>query len=84
MSQATSFSQMMQRLSLSLGVAVSAFVLFLVGGEASPTPVHAFSTAFVVIGLLSALSLFSFVKMSEGAGDEIAGRQQVRSRRFDR
>ena len=84
MSQATSFSQMMQRLSLSLGVAVSAFVLFLVGGEASPTPVHAFSTAFIVIGVLSVLSIFSFVKMSEGAGDEIAGRQQVRSRRFDR
>ena len=84
MSQATSFSQMMQRLSLTLGVAISAFVLFFVGGEASPMPVHAFSTAFVVIGLLSALSLFSFVRLSEGAGDEIAGRQMVRSRRFDK
>jgi hypothetical protein len=84
MSQATSFSQMVQRLSLSLGVAVSAFVLFLVGGEASPMPVHAFSTAFIVIGVLSSLSIFSFVRLSEGAGDEIAGRQQVRSRRFDR
>ena len=39
--------------------------------------------AFVVVGLLSGLSLFSFVKMTADAGDEIAGRQQVRSRRFD-
>ena len=83
MSQATSFSQMAQRLSLSLGVAVSAFVLFLVGGDSVHMPVHAFAIAFVVVGVLSSVSLFSFVKLTEGAGDEIAGRQAVRSRRFD-
>jgi hypothetical protein len=84
MSQATSFSQMAQRLSLSLGVSVSAFVLFLVSGDSAHMPVHAFATAFVVVGVLSFISLFSFVKLTEGAGDEIAGRQMVRSRRFDR
>ena len=84
MSQATSFSQMAQRLSLSLGVAISAFVLFLAGGEGAHIPVHAFAMAFVVVGLLSGLSLISFIKLDEGAGDEIAGRQLVRSRRFDR
>ena len=83
MSQATSFSQMAQRLSLSFGVAISAFVLFWVGGESAQMPVRAFATAFVVVGLLSGLSLFSFVKMTADAGDEIAGRQQVRSRRFE-
>ena len=83
MSQATSFSQMAQRLSLSFGVAISAFVLFWVGGEGAHLPVHAFATAFVVVGLLSGLSLFSFVKLTADAGDEIAGRQQVRSRRFE-
>ena len=83
MSQATSFSQMAQRLSLSFGVAISAFVLFWVGGEGAHLPVHAFAMAFVVVGLLSGLSLFSFVKLTADAGDEIAGRQQVRSRRFD-
>jgi hypothetical protein len=46
-------------------------------------PVQAFATAFVVVGLLSGLSMFSFVKLTADAGDEIAGRQQVRSRRFD-
>jgi len=83
MSQGTSFSQMAQRLSLTLGVTISAFVLFLAGGEGAHLPVHAFATAFVVVGLLSSLSLFSFLSISEGAGDEIAGRQQVRSRRFE-
>ena len=83
MSQATSFSQMAQRLSLSFGVAISAFVLFWVGGEGAHMPVQAFATAFVVVGVLSGLSLFSFVKLTADAGDEIAGRQQVRSRRFD-
>jgi MFS family permease len=83
MSQATSFSQMAQRLSLSFGVAISAFVLFWVGDESAHLPVQAFATAFVVVGVLSGLSLFSFVKLTADAGDEIAGRQQVRSRRFD-
>jgi hypothetical protein len=59
-------------------------VLFLVGGESARLPVHAFAMAFVVVGVLSAVSLFSFVRLKEGAGDEIAGRQMVRSRRFDR
>ena len=83
MSQATSFSQMAQRLSLSFGVAISAFVLFWVGGEGDHLPVEAFAMAFVVVGVLSGLSLISFVNLTADAGDEIAGRQQVRSRRFE-
>jgi MFS family permease len=83
MSQATSFSQMAQRLSLSFGVAISAFVLFWVGGEGAHLPVEAFAMAFVVVGVLSGLSLISFVNLTADAGDEIAGRQQVRSRRFE-
>ena len=84
MSQATSFSQMMQRLSLSFGVAISAFVLHFVGGEGPHMPVQAFSAAFVVVGALSAVSVVSFIGLSPDAGAEIAGRQPIRSRRFDR
>jgi hypothetical protein len=84
MSQATSFSQMAQRLSLSFGVAISAFILHLVGGEQSPLPVEAFSAAFVVIGILSGLSVFSFIGLSANAGAEIAGRTPIVSRRFQR
>jgi EmrB/QacA subfamily drug resistance transporter len=85
MSQATSFSQMAQRLSLSCGVAFSAFILFYAGGgDGLNTPVHAFATAFVVVGVISSLSFLSFINLSENAGAEMAGRQPVRSRRFER
>jgi len=82
MSQATSFSQMAQRLALSLGVGISAFVLHLTGGGAAKLPVHSFATAFLVIGALSCLSMVSFFGLSPDAGAELAGRQPVRSRRF--
>jgi hypothetical protein len=84
MSQATSFSQMMQRLAVSFGVAISAFVLHHVAGETTPLPVHAFSTAFLVIAALSAVSVISFVQLVPDAGAEIAGRLPLRSRRFER
>jgi hypothetical protein len=84
MSQATSFSQMAQRLSLSFGVAISAFVLHWTAGAQQPLPVHSFATAFVVIGILSGLSVVSFFSLPADAGAEIAGRQPVRSRRFER
>jgi MFS family permease len=82
MSQATSFSQMAQRLALSLGVAISAFVLHWTAGDAQVLPVHSFASAFLVIAVLSTISMFSFVGLSADAGAELAGRQQVRSRRF--
>ena len=82
MSQATSFSQMAQRLALSLGVAISAFVLHWTAGDATVLPVHSFASAFLVIAVLSTISVVSFVGLSGDAGAELAGRQQVRSRRF--
>ncbi len=82
MSQATSFSQMAQRLSLTLGVAISAFVLHATASQGAALPVHSFAMAFIVIGFLSALSVFSFFSLAPDAGEELAGRQPVRSRRF--
>ncbi len=82
MSQATSFSQMAQRLALSGGVAISAFVLHLTSAGAARLPVHSFSMAFVTIAIISALSVFSFVKLPAEAGAEMAGRLPVKSRRF--
>ena len=84
MSQATSFSQMAQRLALSGGVAISAFVLHHAGGGEAVIPVHAFAMAFLTVAAVSALSVASFIKLDPAAGDELAGRLQVRSRRFDR
>ena len=82
MSQATSFSQMAQRLALTLGVAISAFVLHWTAGEATTLPVHSFAAAFLVIAVLSCLSVFSFVRLAPDAGAELAGRLPVRSKRF--
>jgi EmrB/QacA subfamily drug resistance transporter len=84
MSQATSFSQMAQRLALSLGVAISAFVLHWTAGDAVTLPVSSFAAAFLVIGALSCVSVFSFIGLAPDAGEELAGRQPVRSRRFQR
>ncbi|MDB5648712.1 MAG: family efflux transporter permease subunit, partial [Hyphomicrobiales bacterium] len=53
MSHAMSFSQMAQRLSLTVGVALSALILHRVSGDASPIPVVAFEWAFLIIGMIS-------------------------------
>jgi hypothetical protein len=84
MSQATSFSQMAQRLSLSMGVAISAFILHHASGDAPHLPLNAFAWAFSIVGLLSATSFFTFHNLPADAGAEIAGRQPIRSRRFSK
>lgn len=82
LSQATSFSQMSQRLSLSTGVAISAFILHHASGASMHIPLTAFAWAFAIVGVLSATSFFIFTDLPEDAGAEIAGRQPIRSRRF--
>jgi EmrB/QacA subfamily drug resistance transporter len=74
MSHAMSFSQMAQRLSLTMGVALSAIILHQAGGGASPLPVSAFAAAFAVIGLVSATSLVSFLSLAQDAGAVLAPR----------
>ena len=82
MSQATSIQQMAQRLSLSLGIAISASVLHWTSGGAARLPLHSFSAAFLVIAGLSCVSVVSFRNLASDAGAEIAGRLPVRSGRF--
>jgi len=81
MSQATSFSSVAQQLSLSLGITVGAAVLQLTlnfHGEKDPT-ISDFWLAFIVVGVISALSVFSFLKLHRDAGEEVAGRKRVAS-----
>ena len=73
MSHATSFSQMAQRLSMSLGVAISAFILHHVSGGPNVT-LTAFSYAFVIVGIVSATSMFSFWRLDRNAGAAMSGR----------
>jgi hypothetical protein len=81
MSQATSFSSVAQQLSLSLGITVGAAVLQVAlnfRGE-KELSIHDFWPAFIFVGIISALSVFSFLKLDRDAGEEVAGRKRVAS-----
>ncbi len=74
MSHATTLSAMAQQLSLSFGVVLGATLVSAAswwhGGDAVHLHAEDFSPAFVVVGLINLLSLFSFFKLDpqEGAG----------------
>jgi EmrB/QacA subfamily drug resistance transporter len=78
MSAATSLQSVLQQFSLSLGVTVGASALQLTMAfhdRASLTQAD-FWPAFLVIGAISFLATFSFARLSEYAGEELAGRKQ--------
>ena len=77
MSHATSFQQMAQRLSMSFGVAMSAFFLHQLSYDAAHVPVSAFQITFVLIGVISATSIWTFWRLSPDAGALLAGRGKV-------
>ena len=77
MSHAMSFSQMAQRLSLTMGVALSAIILHQASGDAAQLPVSAFAWAFAVIGVVSATSLLSFLSLASDAGAVLAPRKST-------
>jgi hypothetical protein len=77
MSHATSFQQMAQRLSMSFGVALSAFFLHQLSSDPAQVPVSAFQISFVLIGLISATSVWTFARLAPDAGAVLAGRAQV-------
>jgi EmrB/QacA subfamily drug resistance transporter len=76
MSQATSFSSVMQQLSLSIGVTVGASILEITLMVHGHTHLQAsdFLPAFLIVGFLTFLSFFSFATLSADAGAEVAGR----------
>ncbi|MBV9492508.1 MAG: MFS transporter [Verrucomicrobia bacterium] len=78
MSAATSFASVAQQVSLSLGITVGASVLqaclALRGGKTLTD--GDFWPAFVVVGLISLWSAFSFARLSHDAGAEMAGRRK--------
>jgi hypothetical protein len=81
MSQATSFSSVAQQLSLSLGITVGAAMLQLslnAHGEKDLT-IPDFWPAFLVVGVIAVLSVFTFVRLSSDAGEEVAGRKRIAS-----
>jgi EmrB/QacA subfamily drug resistance transporter len=75
-SRATSFSAVAQQLSLSLGVALGAGVLEIARQTRGETAIALadFQWAFVVIALVSAVSVLSFLRLPADAGADLAGR----------
>ncbi len=75
MSRATSFGGMMQQLSASLGVALSASVLHLTLVLRGATVLRAddFRPVFVVTGLVVLVSLFFIMALPPTAGAEVSG-----------
>ena len=76
MSRATTLAAVGQQLSLSAGVAVGAFVVE-VSARSHGTEITAgdFQWAFLVVGIISALSVFFFMRMPPDAGSELSGRK---------
>ncbi|PWB90721.1 MFS transporter [Methylocystis sp. MitZ-2018] len=78
MSRATSFASVAQQLSLSTGVAIGAAALeatrALRGGGALQAA--DFTPAFIVVALISTLSVMSFLPLARNAGDDLTGRRK--------
>lgn len=75
MSYATSFSAMMQQLSLSLGVTAGAFGLEIAQYVRGDTQILTadFLTAFLFVAAISSLSGFVFIRLPKDAGEEMSG-----------
>lgn len=75
MSHATTLNSMAQQLSLSFGVMLGAALVSLAawwrGGDASQLAASDFSPAFVFIGLMTLISMFSFMRLDPEEGAEM-------------
>lgn len=80
MSRATSFTSMMQQLSLSAGVAVGAMVLHATvsyGGGVEQIRADSFMPAFFAVGITAMLSAIVFLRLPQDAGAEVSGHRLV-------
>lgn len=77
MSGASTLSSMAQQLFLSLGVSVAALTLHisLTLRGATTLAANDFAAAFIVIGLLSLISILFFLPLEHHAGAEVSGHQ---------
>ncbi|WP_375410398.1 MFS transporter [uncultured Methylobacterium sp.] len=77
MSAATSLASVAQQLSLSLGVSIGALALETAAGWEGRSAIAAadFWPAFVAVAMISATSLFAFLRLSADAGSEVSGQR---------
>ena len=81
LSRANTFYNMMQQLTLSMGVAIGALLLnlSLAWHSAIDLSANDFWPAYIGVGFLSFLSIFYFVPLSSDAGSEISGHSNSRT-----
>ncbi|MFS8037673.1 MFS transporter [Xanthobacter sp. AM11] len=77
MSRATSFASVAQQVSLSCGVALAGFVLETLRAERGETSLTQgdFAAAFIVVSLVSLMSVIYFLRLPKDAGAELTGRK---------
>jgi EmrB/QacA subfamily drug resistance transporter len=77
MSRAATTSSMVQQLVQSIGIGLSASLLHLLMTMQGATrlTVEVVSPAFIVVGLVTMISMFWFVRLPADAGDEMNGRK---------
>jgi EmrB/QacA subfamily drug resistance transporter len=75
MSRATSLAAVSQQLSVSSGVAIGALAVEIVLSLRNQATIaeNDFAPAFLLVGCISALSIFMFARMPPTAGDELTG-----------
>jgi hypothetical protein len=77
LSSATSFSSVLQQLSGSIGIAVAAFGLEAMQGQAGPIALSDFPAVFAGIALLSLLSVIPFARLDASAGANLLVRDET-------
>jgi MFS family permease len=77
MSQATSVVSVLQQISISCGVAVGALAVELTNrfNDSTQLTVDDFRPAFLLVGLISACSVFIFMRLDKDVGAEMANRK---------
>jgi EmrB/QacA subfamily drug resistance transporter len=76
MSHATAISQMVQRISQSVGVAFAAILLHVFSVGSTHLTTGAFAMSFIIIASVSSFSGLTFLRLPPTAGDILAGRHQ--------
>ncbi len=85
MSAATGLASVAQQLSLSLGVTIGALALETAADFHGHADIRAedFAPAFVVVALISGVSLLSFLRLAPDAGAEVSGQNMLASKPAD-
>lgn len=79
MSHATSITSVAQQIALSTGVAVAAMTLDLTRTYRGDTAIlpQDFPPVFIVLGVMSALSIISFLKLPQNAGASLTRKEKI-------